>query len=132
MTKTSAKPKNPFTAIAERLWPKKFVRRHERHQCDMDVELLAGLRYVGMKGRLYDISLGGALFRPDTLYLMIRDGETAVLKIRHVEINARIVRTIPMGYSLQFGDDINDEILASVLVIRDAEQAAAAEAARAA
>ena len=118
-----SKRKNPFSALMEKIWPKKFTRRHERHVCNLDCELITGVRDVRVTGRLIDISLGGALFRPNKLYLMDRSGEHSQLVVGAVRIDAKIVRTIPMGYSLQFGDDLDESLLTGVLEVRDAERA---------
>jgi PilZ domain len=122
------KRKSLVSATLEKIWPKKFTRRHERHVCNMEVELYAGSRQVRLSGKLMDISLGGALFRPSTFYLMERSGEHAVLVVSEIEIEAEIVGTIPFGYSLRFEGELDESVLASVLAERDARQAAQPQA----
>lgn len=125
------KRKSTVSALLERIWPKKFTRRHERHVCNLEVEVFTGSRNVRLTGRLVDISLGGALFRPSTFYLMERTGEHAMLVVSDIEIEADIVRTIPFGYSLRFEGELDPDVLQRVLVVRDAVRAEEARQAEA-
>lgn len=97
--------KSLFGRAMERLWPKKFTRRYRRYSCNRDGVLIAGNRLARIPGRLLDLSQGGALFRPPLHYLLDRDNEEARLEIDGVTIFCQIVRTIPLGYSLQFNEE---------------------------
>jgi hypothetical protein len=98
--------RNPVVRFMERLFPKKFTRRYERHNITLDGVLVSTQRMVRINGRMLDVSQGGGLFRPGTRYLMDRAGEDAMLLIAGLEIPCAITRSWEKGYSLMFRDEL--------------------------
>lgn len=99
----------------------KFTRRHQRYSIDGEAELISTLRMVKIPGLLKDVSQGGGLFRPALRYLVERDGEDAVLCIGGLRIAVKIVRTSPIGYSLQFDVALNDEQIAAIIDVKTSQ-----------
>ncbi len=108
--------------VLQSLWGKirkpKFSRRHQRYNIDCDAELISTLRMVKIPGILKDVSKGGGMFRPALRYLVERDGEDAMLAIGGLKIAVKIVRTSPIGYSLQFDDALTDAQITAVVDVK--------------
>lgn len=123
---------NTFSRLMEKLWPRKFTRRYTRFPCHRDVSVVSRSRVVALQGRLIDMSQGGGLFRPPLRYLMERTGEEIILIVDGHEIKGKIVRTIPMGYSIQFDEEVDlrtvERVCAKAIAQRDIEDAEKASA----
>jgi hypothetical protein len=89
-------------SLKRKLREREFKRAHQRHMCTMDGSIVLAPRMANLPGRMLDISAGGSMFRPALSYLMERRGSEVVLKIADISIEAKIVRTLPVGYALQF------------------------------
>jgi hypothetical protein len=108
----SAFVKETLTARIKRTWKERnFKRAFERHRCTIDVTMLCAPRMSSLTGRMIDISRGGGMFRPCLTYLMERRGSEGFLVVADQKIHVRIVRTLPVGYALQFVDILSDEEL---------------------
>jgi hypothetical protein len=99
-------------ARIKRLWKERnFERAFERHRCNIDVTMLCAPRLTSLSGRMIDISRGGGMFRPCLTYLMERRGSEGYLVIADQKLHVRIVRTLPVGYAVQFVEILSDEQL---------------------
>ena len=124
--------KSVLGRLMERLWPRKVTRRYKRYTCERDGVLIAGTRLARIPGRVMDLSQGGALFRPPLHFLLDRDNEDARLEIEGITIFCKIVRTIPLGYSLQFNEEQSEADVQAICRYNPEEDAAAASHAAAA
>jgi PilZ domain len=97
--------------IKRLLKERNFKRAFERHRCSIDVTMLCAPRMTSLSGRMIDISRGGGMFRPCLSYLMERRGAEGFIVAADQKIHVRIVRTLPVGYAVQFVDILSDEQL---------------------
>lgn len=101
---------------------KAFSRAAVRHSCQIDCELLLTDSMVSYDGRLIDISVGGAMFRPRLVYLMNRRSEPVELRLGNVVIAGEIMGTMTAGFGIRFEKDLDEASLLD-LVSRFADPA---------
>ena len=94
-----------------------FVRAAQRHVCRIDGEVLLTDSQFGYEGRLIDISIGGAMFRPRLAYLMRRRDVPVSLSLGPVEIEGEIVATTPAGFGIRFTQPLDEARLGEVLAL---------------
>lgn len=94
---------------------KGFSRAAVRHACRIDCEMLLTDSMVGFEGRLIDISVGGAMFRPRQVYLMSRRNEPVEIRLGSFVIAGDIVTTIPAGFGIRFEQEMDEQTLATLL-----------------
>ena len=128
--------KEGFVQRLKRKWKERnFTRAFTRHRCEMDVTLVIKPRMARISGRMKDVSQGGSLFRPVLSYLLDRRGVEGSLQVADLSIACRIVRTLPVGYALQFDEPLSDQDIAAILKAHEAaaaQEALPAEVAQAA
>ena len=94
---------------------KAFSRASVRHACHIDCEMLLTDSMVGFEGRLIDISIGGAMFRPRQVYLMSRRNEPIEIRLGSHVISGEIATTIPAGFGIRFEHEMDEQTLATLL-----------------
>ena len=94
-----------------------FSRAAVRHACQIDCELVLTDSMVSYDGRLIDISIGGAMFRPRLAYLMNRRDEPVELRLGNVGLVGEIVTTNGAGFGIRF-DTVMDEPTLLALLAR--------------
>ncbi len=102
-----------------------FLRRFRRQQqhsrsfvrfeCQIDTSITLIERAVGLEGRVFDLSRGGALFRPKLAYIMRRHDEPICIKVGGEELFGHIVSTSPKGFSLRFDEPIDENVFARMV-----------------
>ena len=92
-----------------------FSRNAVRYACQIDCDLLLVDSEVSYHGRLIDISLGGAMFRPRLAYLLNRRDLPAQLKLGNLVIDAHVVNTTPAGFGLRFEQVLSEEMLQAII-----------------
>ena len=92
-----------------------FARSAVRHSCQIDCELLLTDSMVSYEGRLIDISIGGAMFRPKLAYLMYRRNEPIALRLGTINIIGEIVATNGAGFGLRFEAPLDENALLAML-----------------
>lgn len=109
-----------------RLFPAGLIRRKQafarsatRHFCSIDCELVLTDSMVTYDGRLIDISIGGAMFRPRLAYLMSLRNVPVVLRMGAVAIHGEIVGTSPAGFGIKFDTLFEEETLLDLLAEHD-------------
>lgn len=109
-----------------RLFPHGLIRRKQafarsatRHFCSIDCELVLTESMVTYDGRLIDISIGGAMFRPRLAYLMSMRDVPVVLRMGTVAIPGEIVGTSPAGFGIKFATLFDEEVLVNLLAEYD-------------
>lgn len=109
-----------------RLFPAGLIRRKQafsrsatRHFCSIDCELVLTDSMVTYDGRLIDISIGGAMFRPRLAYLMSTRNVPVVLRMGKVAIPGEIVGTSPAGFGIKFDSLFDEEVLLDLLAEYD-------------
>lgn len=113
-------------ARMRRKWrERKFTRAFTRHKTEQDAVLVCAPRMARLSGRLLDISQGGGMFRPALSFLMDRRGMEGTLVVEGEHIACRIVRTLPVGYAVQFIEILSEEQIAALLPKLQREAAAA-------
>lgn len=94
-----------------------FHRAAERFDCRIEARLQLCDSGVVYEGRLDNMSLGGAMFRPRLAYLLERHG-SVLLYLGNGEIEAEIVATTPRGYGLRFTAPIDEARLHKILALQ--------------
>lgn len=94
-----------------------FARAAARHACQIDGEMLLTDSQVGYEGRVIDISVGGAMFRPRLAYLMRRRDVPVSLRLGSLAITGEIVATTPAGFGIRFAEPLEESRLAAVLAL---------------
>lgn len=94
-----------------------FHRAAERFDCRIEARLQLCDSGVIYEGRLDNMSLGGAMFRPRLAYLLNRHG-SVLLYVGDGEIEADIVATTPRGYGLRFATPIDEDRLHTILALQ--------------
>ncbi len=94
---------------------KMFERSAERYQCWVSGQLQLCDSGVVFDGKLVNVSVGGAMFRPALAYLLSRKGGEVILRVGDLAVAGEIMGTTPMGYGLRFDAPLNDAVLRHVL-----------------
>ncbi|WP_298200472.1 PilZ domain-containing protein [Novosphingobium sp.] len=94
---------------------KAFSRAAVRHACQIDCELLLTDSMVSYDGRLIDISVGGAMFRPRLVYLMNRRSEPVELRLGTFVIAGEIMGTMSAGFGIRFEQEMDEQNLLALL-----------------
>ena len=103
-----------------------FSRADVRHTCQIDGEIVLTEKMVSYEGRLVNLSLGGAMFRPRLVYLMSRRGVAVQVQVAGVVLSGEIVATTPQGFGIRFYEPLDDAVLAHLLACDMAAHPAAA------
>lgn len=103
-----------FKKIFPRRGPS-FIRTATRYTCQLDAMLLVIDRMLTYEGRLIDMSIGGAMFRPRLAYLMDRRDVPVCLTVGGLEVYGRIIATTPQGFGLRFDEPIEEEEILTLL-----------------
>lgn len=90
------------------------LRKIERYRCQIDGTMVSG-RLAQIEGRVKDISAGGCLFRPASFFLVDRIGDDVAIELPETTLNGKVVRTLPIGYAVQFEKLLEDTVLKTVL-----------------
>lgn len=92
-----------------------FARVDVRHACQIDGEIVLTERMASYEGRLVNLSLGGAMFRPRLAYLMNRRGVAVQMQACGLTLVGEIVATTPQGFGIRFEEPLADDELAHLL-----------------
>ncbi len=111
---------NPFSR------KKIFARADARHVCQIDGEIVLTEKMASYEGRLINLSLGGAMFRPRLAYLMNRRGVAVEVQVAGLAIKGEIVATTPQGFGIRFDEPLTEPALAHLLARDMAAHSAAA------
>lgn len=96
------------------------LRKVERFRCQIDAALISE-RLARIEGRIKDMSIGGCLFRPASFYLVDRSTEEISIEMGEVTVVGKVVRTLPIGYAVQFEKLLDDDLFAEVLKLSAVE-----------
>lgn len=96
------------------------LRKVERYRCQIDAAMISE-RLARIEGRIKDMSIGGCLFRPASFYLVDRSTEEISIEMGEVKVMGKIVRTLPIGYAVQFESLLDDDLFAEVLKLSAVE-----------
>ena len=92
-----------------------FARADVRHACRIDGEIVLTEKMASYEGRLVNLSLGGAMFRPRLAYLMNRRGIAVHVQACGLALAGEIVATTPLGFGIRFEKPLSDDELAHLL-----------------
>jgi len=92
-----------------------FARADVRHACQIDGEIVLTEKMASYEGRLVNLSLGGAMFRPRLAYLMNRRGIAVHVQACGLALAGEIVATTPLGFGIRFEKPLSDDELAHLL-----------------
>jgi len=91
-------------------------------------EIVLTEKMASYEGRLVNLSLGGAMFRPRLAYLMNRRGDAVQVSAAGLALAGEIVATTPLGFGVRFEKPLSDAELAHLLAHNFGEAAPAAPA----
>jgi len=91
--------------------PKTFSRRHQRYSCCIVGRLEFPDRGFSMDGSVMEISLGGALFRASSTYMMDRRLEQVRVHFDKHCMRGQIMNIRPEGYGIRFLEPLANEDL---------------------
>ena len=115
-----------LTAIGGLFVRKKFFERAAaRHACRIDAELALTDSEVVYDGRIINLSLGGAMFRPPLAHLMYRANLPIRLVIGDLVITGELMTTTPLGFGLRFDVPLPPAQLQALLDLTENALAAA-------
>ena len=103
-----------------------FERAAARHSCQIDGEIVLTEKMASYEGRLVNLSLGGAMFRPRLVYLMYRRGVAVQIQVGGRAVSGEIVTTTPEGFGIRFDQPLDDAALAHMLAYNVAAETVAA------
>jgi hypothetical protein len=92
-----------------------FARANSRHACQVAGEIVLTDKMISYEGRLINLSLGGAMFRPRLAYLLNRRGVAVMVKACGLAIGGEIVTTTPEGFGVRFDQPLDEAALAHLL-----------------
>ena len=92
-----------------------FTRRHSRHECCIVGKLFLTLRDIPIDGVVLEISLGGLLFRPATVYILDRTGEEITAQFGGILAPGRIVASRDTGYGVRLEKNLDESVLDSLI-----------------
>lgn len=95
-------------------------RKLNRYRCQIDAALVSG-RLARVDGRIKDMSIGGCLFRPASFYLVDRASEEVTIELGELVLIGKVVRTLPIGYAVQFEDMMDDDVFSEALKLSAVE-----------
>lgn len=114
----------PFERLAKRVQTRvedrAGQRKLKRFRCQIDASMVSG-RLAHINGRIKDFSAGGCLFRPASFYLVDRIGEDVTIELPDITINGKVVRTLPIGYAVQFEKAVDQCVFDEVLALSAVE-----------
>lgn len=84
-----------------------FTRAHQRYECCILGEIGFVDRGFSLQGALREISVGGCLFRPSSVYILERRNERVVMSFERVERLGTIMNTRPQGYGIKFDEPMD-------------------------
>lgn len=93
----------------------RIARAAVRHPCRIDAQLVLIERETHYEGRITNLSLSGALFRPRLSYLLQRKNVAASLIVGDIRVAAKIQATVPYGYGIAFLEPISQAELEALL-----------------
>ena len=106
---------NPLSVLTKmvpfRRKSKGFVRAHQRYECCIIGEIRFIDRGYSLDGAIRELSIGGALFRSPSNYILHRERERVVVQFDKYDRSGMIMNTRPEGYGIRFDEAIDGEIL---------------------
>lgn len=101
--------------FSQRSKRQRMARAAVRHPCLIDGQLVLVDRDTRLEGRITNVSLSGALFRPRLSYLLQRKNVPVLLMLGNNEFAAEILATVPQGYGIAFLEPISEGELEALL-----------------
>ena len=86
---------------------KRITRAHQRYECCIVSEVIFLDRGFRLEGALREISIGGCLFRPSSVYLLDRRMERIVVTFERGERPGMIMNTRAEGYGVKFDEPLD-------------------------
>lgn len=84
-----------------------FTRAHQRFECCILGEIGFIDRGFNLQGAMREISVGGCLFRPSSVYILERKTERVLVSFERVERLGTIMNTRPQGYGIKFDEPMD-------------------------
>jgi hypothetical protein len=84
-----------------------FTRAHQRYESCILGELAFTDRGFSLDGALREISIGGCLFRPSSVYILDRRNERVLVRFERVERIGTIMNARPQGYGIKFDEPMD-------------------------
>ena len=92
-----------------------FARSAVRHACRIEAALTLTDSGVVFDGRVINLSLGGAMFRPPLAHLMQRSVTPVSLAIGDLTIAGELEATTPQGFGIRFEHTISEAQVQTLL-----------------
>ena len=110
-TKAPVEKKSLFSFLPFRKKQTAFVRRYSRHECFVIGSLVLPERRLELDGAVMEISIGGALFRPATRFILDRTGEDCFVCFNELRVPGRIMATRSDGYGIRLMRDLEGDFV---------------------
>ena len=92
-----------------------FTRRYERRDCVLISNMFVPEIGAEYPGAILEVSRGGCSFRPASLFMLDRTGQTVVMRNEYFEVEGRIRSTRPVSYGIQFFDEVDPAIIERIM-----------------
>lgn len=92
-----------------------FTRRYERRDCVLISNMFVPEIGAEYPGAILEVSRGGCSFRPASLFLLDRTGQTVVMRNEYFEAEGKIRSTRPVSYGIQFFDEVDPAIIERIM-----------------
>lgn len=91
------------------------MRRHKRYACCVIATLKIIERDIELEGLVMELSLGGALFRQASTYILFREGEDVILYIGGRSAPGVLVATRPTGYGIKLSEELPEAFIEEIV-----------------
>lgn len=91
------------------------MRRHKRHACCVIATLKIIERDIELEGLVMELSLGGALFRQASTYILFREGEDVILSLGGRSAPGVLVATRPTGYGVKLSEELPEDFVEEIV-----------------
>lgn len=104
-------------------WPMRWLRRgpsaasrvHTRHACCLQASLEIRDRNYSIEGLIFEISLGGVLFREASRFILDRVGLPVTVRTVDLTCPGTIVNVRPEGYGIRFNELLDETVLEDIV-----------------
>jgi len=105
--KSRPAPPSMLARLFGRRGDRGYSRRHERNRCFIPGSMQVEDIEASFDGAILELSAGGCSFRPASMFLLNREGETVIIHTPAMPVRGIIRSTRPSSYGVQFMEEIS-------------------------